>query len=408
MDQSSVFTMDRVTAIVLAGGRGANYGPLTELRTKAACPLAGYYRIIDFVLSNLSHSGIRQVGIIIQFLPASLMEHIGSGLPWDFDMADRQLRFMTPFVGMRETRWFRGSGDAIAKNVNLLDLENCETVMVLSGDHVYRSDYRRMMQHHRQTGADVTMAYVKIPPERQNPRFGNIICDDEGHVKAFEEKPAKPVSENVSIGVFCFKRDVLLDLLDATTAGVADDEFSLPADIIQPNIPKLEARAWHFDDYWYYLGNLQEYYDFHMKLARSEINPLDDSWNIMTNFSDRRLGSRPPAFFSPGSHTHRVFASPGCIIEGEVIDSVLSPGVHVGPGSIVRNSVIFHDVTIDSGCTIENAIIDKDVQIGAQARIGAAQTDEKTGRPLLTVLPKGQYIADGRQVLPEKPADILT
>ena len=144
--------MDRVAALVLAGGKCTDFGALAEHRTKAAFPIGGHYRIIDFALSNLSHAGIRQVGIVIQYMPASLMEHIGSGRPWEFDQADRTLRFMTPFVGVDEIRWFRGTGDAIAKNINLIHSPALDEVLILSGEHVYRMDYRKLIHHHRSTG----------------------------------------------------------------------------------------------------------------------------------------------------------------------------------------------------------------------------------------------------------------
>src|SRR5205823_4446152 len=155
---------------------------LSEHRPKAALPVGGYYRIIDFALSNLSHSGIRQVGIVIQFLPASLMEHVGSGRPWDFDMADRTLRFMIPFVGVRETRWFHGTGDAIAKNVHQLDLAHARDVMIVSADHVYRMHYQPLVEQHRETDADVTAACIEIPHEQQHPRFGNLMLDGAGRI----------------------------------------------------------------------------------------------------------------------------------------------------------------------------------------------------------------------------------
>jgi glucose-1-phosphate adenylyltransferase len=391
--------MDRVATLLLAGGRGLNFGALSEHRPKAALPVGGYYRIIDFALSNLSHSGVRQVGIIIQFLPASLMEHVGSGRPWDFDMADRNLRYMIPFVGVRETRWFHGTGDAIKKNINLLDLSRASEVMIVSADHVYRMNYQPLIDQHREDNADVTIACVEMPEEQQHPRFGNLILGDGLNIESFIEKPQKPLSPLVSMGIYVFKKEVLLELLEHSTA--SGDEFSLSGDVIQPNISKLNARACICREPWYYLGSAREYFDFHMQLARGEIDLFQD-WDVMTNFSDRNLGSRPPAYIAPGAMVENAIISPGCKIEGSVSEAVLSPGVMIGPGASVRSSIIFHDVQVGAGAVLEHALIDKDVVVEPGARIGtdtpAPKAGEKPDEIPITIIAKGQIVRAGRPV----------
>lgn len=396
--------MDRVAAFVLAGGKGGDFGVLSDHRTKAAFPVAGLYRIIDFVLSNLCHAGVRQAGIVIQYMPASLMEHIGSGRAWEFGMADRHLRFMTPFVGVDEIRWFHGTGDAIAKNMNLLEMSDLDDVMVLSGEHVYRMDYRRLIEHHRTTNADVTFAGVVIPPEKQNPRFGNIVTREGGRVEAFLEKPDSPVSSIVSMGIYVFKRQVLLDLIARHQLDGVAGECSLPGDILQPHIGRLNTQCYIHSKPWHYLANLREYYDFHMQLARGEIDLFEKSWDVITSFTDRELGWRTPAYFAPSAVVDSSVISSGSQIEGEVINSVLSPGVTVARGASVRNSVIFHDVKIGEGCRIEHAIIDKDVVLGSGARVGLPDGDTPgrgTDDPNypITVLPKGGSVRAG-EVIP--------
>lgn len=387
--------MDRVAALVLAGGRGGDFGALSEHRTKAAFPIAGYYRIIDFVLSNLCHSGVRQAGIIIQYMPASLMEHIGSGRPWQFDMADRSLRFMTPFVGVNEIRWFHSTGDAISKNVNLLSLENADDVMVLSGEHVYTMDYRALLEHHRMTGADVTLAAVEIPQDQQHPRFGNVVVGEHGRVEAFIEKPERPVSPLVSMGIYVFRRDVLLDLLAEKEAS-GNRDFNLAGDLISPCVRRINAQSYIFRQPWYYLANLRDYYDFHMRMAAGEIDFLNSSWSVITNFQDRGLSSRVPAFYAPESVIESSVISPGCRIMGEVSQSVLSPGVQVGAGAQVRRSVVFHDVKIGKGCRIENAVVDKDVVIEDGAQIGVASNGKTP--PEIVIVSKGSRIKSGELV----------
>ncbi|MCE5230194.1 hypothetical protein LLG95_11420 [bacterium] len=383
-----------VAALVLAGGRGSDFGPLSEQRTKAAFPVAGSYRIIDFVLSNLSHSNIEKVGIVIQFLPAPLIEHVGSGRPWDYDMADRSLRIMTPFVGVSETRWFQGTGDAIDKNINMISTEKDRDILILSGEHAYQMDYRRLIDHHRETDADLTVACTRIPLEQQHPRFGNVLIDESGRISQFIEKPERPVSPIVSTGIYCFRRSALLKLLDACRRPAAEN-FSLTGDLIQPWIDRIKAHAWIFNRPWFYLGNLREYFDFHMQLARGEIRLFDSSWNIMTNHSDRNFASRGPAYFSDDCEVADSVISSSCRIEGRVINSVLSPGVTVGKGSTVSHCVIFHDVTIGKNCRVEYAVLDKDARLADGSRVGAC---EPGAPPPLTVLPKGFQLGPGETI----------
>lgn len=392
--------MDRVAALVLAGGKGGDFGALSEHRTKAAFPVGGDYRIIDFPLSNLCHAGIRQVGVIIQYMPSSLMEHIGSGRPWEFDMADRCLRFMTPFVGVDEIRWFHGTGDAIAKNINLLNIPDQDDVLILSGEHVYRMDYRKLINHHRATHADVTFSCVAIPPEQQNPRFGNIVAGEGGRVEAFIEKPEHPVSSLVSMGIYCFRREVLMDLLQTHMATGLRNDFSLASDILQPYVGRMNTQAWIFNQPWHYLADLREYYDFHMQLAGGQLNFFDPSWDVITNFSDRNLSSRPPAFMARSSEVDASLISSGAWIEGRVTQSVLSPGVSVGEGSVIRNSVIFHDVKIGRNCRVENAVIDKDVVLedGAQVGVPAETFTVRSSPSPITVIPKTYRVARGEVI----------
>ena len=236
--------MDRVAAILLAGGQDKHFGALSRQRSKSALPVAGYHRIIDFALTNLGNSGIRQVGVAIQFLPAPLMEHIGAGRSWGFNMADRSLRIMTPFIGVNETRWFNGTADAVAQNLNLLNVSKHQDILILSGDHVYSMDYGPLLARHRETQADLTMVYVERSPDQQHPRFGNLVLGEDGRIDRFIEKPETPVCSQVSIGVFLFKRDVLLDLLDAGSPAAPDGGFQLPRDVIAPHIGR-PARVWH-------------------------------------------------------------------------------------------------------------------------------------------------------------------
>ena len=391
--------MDRVAAIVLAGSRGEDFGCLAEERTKAAFPVAGYYRIIDFALSNLSHTGVRQVGIVIHYLPSSLLAHIGSGRAWDFDMADRSLNFMTPFVGISETRWFNGSADAIAKGIDHLELAAIDEILILSGENIYQMDYHDLVSDHRRAGADVTVACVRMPPERQHPRFGNVIATSDGRIEQYVEKPERSCSPNVSMGIYCFRREVLIDLLEAARppGGV---EFRLAADILQPTMDRLNGHAWFFHDPWHYIVDPREYHQLHMQLARGESDILGGPRHVLTNFSDRDLGSRPPAYFSRDSRVENSIVSPGCRIEGTVLNSVLSPGVRLGRGALVSDSVVFHDVRIGKECRIENVICDKDATFEKGSKVGGVIEPEPglEEAPPLTIVPKGQVVGEGETI----------
>lgn len=378
--------MDRVAALVLAGGGGRGFGALSHHRTKAAFPVAGSYRIIDFVLSNLGRAGIRQVGVVIQYMPASLMEHIGSGRTWEFGMGDRQLRVMTPFVGVDEVRWFHGTADAIDKNINLMP-RDAEDVMVVSGEHVYVMDYERLLRHHRQTNADVTMAAIRIPPEHQHPRFGNLLVRQDGSVEAFFEKPNQPQSSIVSMGVFVFKRKVLFEMLAQGRKHVGPTaDFNLAADVLQPFCCGRNVQCYMHEAPWYYLGSLRNYFDFHMNLAQGRMTLFDDAWGVITNYADRRLSWRTPAFYSSNACVRSSIIASGCQIEGSVEGSVLFPGVHVSEGAVVRNSIIFHDAFIGRNCVLENVIIDKDVQLTSERYVGTPQDQwTETSEPEIIV-----------------------
>jgi glucose-1-phosphate adenylyltransferase len=338
-------------------------------------------------------------------MPAALLEHIGSGRPWEFDMADRSLRFMTPFVGVNETRWFHGTGDAIAQNLNLLDLSDVDTVLVLSAEHVYSMDYREVVDANRRSGADVTLAYVDIDPELQNPRFGNMVLDADGRVGQFIEKPPTPISPHVSIGIFCFKLKALMDLLTISKPIDPEEDFSLAGHVMQAHVGNVHAQSWRFEGDWHYLADLREYYDFHMRLAQGRIRLFDEKWNLMTNFSDRRLSWRPPLYCSSDAVVRNAIVSPGCHVEGEVVSAVLSPGARVGKGAIVRNSVLLHDVTVEEGCRVENAVIDKDAHLGKGSQVGIFDETglaSTSASPLdqfpLTVVPKNYCLRAGQHL----------
>ncbi len=255
-------------------------------------------------------------------------------------------------------------------------------------------DYGGCWTTHRQTDADLTVACTRIPLEQQHPRFGNVLIDDAGRIKEFLEKPERPVSPIVSTGIYCFRRTALLKLLEVCRSRPG---FSLTGDLIQPWVGRIKAQAWLFNRPWFYLGNLREYFDFHMALAQGAIRLFDSAWNIMTNHSDRNYGSRAPAYFSDDCDVVDSVVSAGCHIEGRVVNSVLSPGVTVGKGSTVSHCVIFHDGAIGENCRVGYAVIDKDAGIGDGASVGHCEPNTP-----LTVLPKGFQLAPAKRSPPAR------
>ena len=353
-------------AFILAGGLGSRLCLLSERRAKPAVPFGGKYRIIDFTLSNCVNSGIFDIGVLTQYRPLSLNQHIGIGRPWDLDRNRGGVQLLQPSLGSIQSDWYQGTADAIYQNLIHLQRRRVEQVLVLSGDHVYKMDYNLLHAFHRASHAAVTVAVTEVPAESVSS-FGILEVDRAGRVTAFQEKPEKSDSRLASMGVYLFDRDSLVRWL-AEDAESLDSGHDFGKDIL----PRLVARGEHvyahrFKDYWQDVGTLDSYYQTNLDfLAPSPpLDLADPDWVIHTQSADR-----PPVYFERGGRAVRSFVANGCRIAGRVEHSMLFPGVTVEPGAVVRDSIVMHDVVVGRGAVLDHAILDKDVNVGDGALLG--------------------------------------
>ena len=353
--------MSRVLALILAGGEHPALSVLTAERAEAAVPFAGKYRIIDFTLSNCINSGITNVGVLTQYRPRSLQEHIGVGKPWDLDRRIGGVHILHPYVGTGMS-WQKGNADALRANVDFVHEQPEDLVLVLAGDHMYKMDYRPMIQAHVASQRDVTIA-VHAVGSHEVHRFGIVTTDHEGVVTKFEEKPARSASTLASMGIYLFRKQYLIDLLNAGT------HENIGRDVMPALITQTPVQTYNFAGYWADVGTVQAYYEASMSLL-SETPALDLSdpeWVIHTKSAEM-----PAAEISAGAVIRNSMVCDGSRIGGNVSGSLIGPGVVIPAGSTVIDSIILPDVIIAPGCTITRTIIDKGTTIGANAQIGHA------------------------------------
>jgi len=353
-------------AFILAGGLGSRLCLLSERRAKPAVPFGGKYRIIDFTLSNCVNSGIYDIGVLTQYRPLSLNQHIGNGRPWDLDRNRGGVQLLQPSLGSIQSDWYQGTADAIYQNLIHLRRRRVEQVLVLSGDHVYKMDYNMLYAFHKASRAAVTVAVTEVPAESVSS-FGILEADRTGRVGAFQEKPERSDSRLASMGVYLFDRDSLVRWL-AEDAELLDSGHDFGKDIL----PRLVARGEHvyahqFKDYWQDVGTLDSYYQTNLDFLcpRPPLDLADPDWVIHTQSADR-----PPVYFERGGMAVRSFVANGCRIAGRVEHSMLFPGVRVEPGAVVCDSIVMHDVVVGRGAALDHAIIDKDVRVGNGALLG--------------------------------------
>lgn len=351
--------MNDVQAFILAGGRGSRLDLLSEKRVKPAVPFAGKYRIIDFTLSNCTNSGIFDIGILTQYLPFSLNEHIGTGKPWDLDRRDTRLSLMQP-----HKEWYKGTADALKQNIEILERSPKKTVIILSGDHIYKMDYRLMIDYHEKKNADVTIAVQPVPSEDIS-RFGILETDADGIIEAFLEKPKVAKSTLASMGIYVFKKAVLLEAL--RTFEQKDLDFG--KHIIPGFLGQKRMAAYTFKDYWKDVGTYDAYLEANLELTETvdkiPLDMYDAAWKIFT-----RSEELPAVKVGSKAVIKQALISNGSIIAGHVEKSVISPGVIIHPTAKVSHSVILNDTVIAAGALIDHAIIDKEVHVAEGARIG--------------------------------------
>src|SRR3954463_8212874 len=349
-----------VIAVILAGGEGERLSILSSVRAKPAVPFGGKYRIIDFTLSNCVNSGIYNVVVLTQYNPRSLNDHIGLGRPWDLDRNTGGGRMPQPYIKRgRVAEWYGGTADAVLQNFNILD-RGGDTVLVLAGDHIYKMDYPPFLAAHRRRRADVTIAVRRVPIAEAS-RMGVLALDDQDRVVDWQEKPKGPKSDLASMGVYVFSKRALVRWLQ-------DGLRDFGGDVI-PAMLAANARVfgYRFDGYWQDVGTIQSFWEANMALLEDnpELDLYDREWLIHT-----RSEERAPAKVGATAQVPRSLISHGCVINGTVVNSVLSPGVRVDVGAVVRDSIVMFDTVIRSGAGVDPSIPDKEVVVGPGAIVG--------------------------------------
>jgi glucose-1-phosphate adenylyltransferase len=357
--------MNRVVALILAGGRGERLSILSEERAKPAVVFGGKYRIIDFTLSNCVHSGIQRVALLTQYRPRSLNAHIGIGKPWDLDRMGGGIVLLQPYEGRYSSDWYRGTADAVHQNLLYVEESKADQALILSGDHIYQMQYNEMIAFHRDKGADCTVGLVNVSLEEAS-RYGILEIDSQNAIVAFHEKPKEPRGTLASMGIYILEKDVLLEKLaeDAANPGSTHD---FGRDIIPTMLGRYRVYGYRFDGYWRDVGTVRALWEANMDLLADlpGLNLYDESHPVLT-----RSQNRPPARSGPRAQIMRSIVSEGCIINGVVHNSVLSRGVYVEEGAVIEDSILFDDCHVQRAAHIHTSILDKEVIVGHEARIG--------------------------------------
>lgn len=353
-------------AMLLAGGQGSRLYALTQDMAKPAVPYGGKYRIIDFPLSNCVNSGIDTVGVLTQYQPLVLNEYIGNGQPWGLDRAHGGVHVLPPYETAAGKAWYSGTANAIYQNIGFIDRYSPEYVVILSGDHIYKMDYSKMVDYHKEKNADATIAVLEVPWE-EAPRFGIMTADADGKITEFAEKPKEPKSNLASMGIYVFTWSKLRKyLIDNENDETATKDFG--KNIIPAMLDNKENMvAYHFDGYWKDVGTIDSLWEANMDVLDPNVplDLLDDSWKIYS-----RNPVMPPHYAGPQSKIQNSMIAEGCEINGAIDFSVLFAGVTVEEGAIVRDSIIMPNSVIKKGAIIEYAIVGENCVIGEGAHIG--------------------------------------
>lgn len=339
--------------MLLAGGQGTRLESLTANVAKPAVPFGGKYRIIDFTLSNCTNSGIDTVGVLTQYQPLLLNSYLSNGSAWDLDIRGGGVTVLPPYSASKEMRWYTGTASAVYQNLNYIEQYDPDYVIVLSGDHIYKMDYDKMIDFHEEKGADATISVIPVPWDEAS-RFGIMNTREDYSIKEFEEKPKQPKNNLASMGIYIFNRKVLKNYLikDAENENSSRD---FGKDIIPMLIEdKKKVFAYPFKGYWKDVGTLKSYWEANMDLLdeNCELDLYDYKWRIYSVNPNR-----PPQYLSSEAVVKDSLINEGCIVEGNIEKSVLFYGACVGQGTIIKDSVIMSDAVVGKNVVIEKAII---------------------------------------------------
>ena len=381
-------------AMLLAGGQGSRLKVLTENTAKPAVPFGGKYRIIDFPLSNCVNSDIDTVGIMTQYQPLELNAYIGNGAPWGLSRNFGGVHVLPPYAKSDNSEWYKGTANAIYQNMSFVDMYNPKYVLVLSGDHIYKADYSKMLKFHKEKNAECTIAVLDVSLEEAS-RFGIMNTNDDDSIYEFEEKPAQPKSTRASMGVYLFNYDVLKKYL---TEDEQDPNSS--NDFGKNIIPKMledgkRMFAYQFDGYWKDVGTIYSLWEANMDLLDPNV-PIDLKDPDFKIYA--RNYAKPATYISSTAENINSLIAEGCTIKGKVNNSIISTGCSIGEGAVVNHSVIMPNVTIESGALVEYAIVGENCEIGKNATVGTYYDGKDSADINICVVGKGRKIADGETV----------
>ena len=381
-----------IVAMLLAGGQGTRLQVLTKDMAKPAVPFGGKYRIIDFPLSNCSNSGISTVGVLTQFMPLELNSYMGNGNPWDLDRVDGGLTILPPYTAGKTGEWYKGTANAIYQNIKYIEQYDPEYVLILSGDHIYKMNYNKMLEFHKEKKADLTVAHIIVSLEEAS-RFGILNTDDDLRIVEFLEKPEHPVSTKASMGIYIFNWKVLREYL------IRDEENSESEKDFGKNIiPMLleEDRriyAFPFEGYWKDVGTIESLWEANMDLIKrkDEFNISDKSWKIYY-----RHEGRLPQFIAESAEVTDSMISDGTIVLGKVHESILSSGVSVGKNAKVLGSIIMQNAVIEEGATVVNSIIAEGTVVKSGVTVGHEEIE--LGKDMVTVIGNFEVVEEDTKV----------
>ncbi|AIM16002.1 glucose-1-phosphate adenylyltransferase [Bacillus sp. X1(2014)] len=349
----------KCVAMLLAGGKGSRLNALTNDLAKPAVPFGGKYRIIDFTLSNCANSGIDTVGVLTQYQPLLLNSYIGIGSAWDLDRKDGGVTVLPPYSESTEVKWYTGTASAVYQNLNYLKQYQPDYVLILSGDHIYKMNYEKMLEYHIEKRADVTISLIEVPWAEAS-RFGIMNTNEEMRITEFEEKPSQPKNNLASMGIYIFNWNILKEYLEMDARN-PDSSHDFGKDVIPLLLDEnRKLYAYPFKGYWKDVGTVQSLWEANMDLLKEdcELDLFDHKWRIYSVNPNQ-----PPQYISPNAIVKESLINEGCTIEGNIDRSVLFQGVTVGRESIVKESVIMPDAVIGENCFIEKAIVPSDVHI---------------------------------------------
>jgi glucose-1-phosphate adenylyltransferase len=385
-------------AMLLAGGQGSRLGVLTATNAKPAVSFGGKYRIIDFPMSNCVNSGIDTVGVMTQYQPLQLNQHIGIGIPWDLDRRSGGVTILAPHVKGEQGEWFTGTADAVYHNIEFIENYNPDYVLILSGDQIYKMDYNIMLDYHKKNNCDVTIAALEVPIEEAS-RYGVINTLEDGKIYEFEEKPPQPKNNFINMGIYIFKWNILREAL------IKDNKLHPDSDFGKHVLPMLlnegkNMYAYRYNEYWMDVGTIESFWSANMDLVKPmpDFNLYDDFWNIYTD-----TDHQSPLFTGPGSDVKTSLLSEGCEVFGSVYNSVLGPDVVVEEGAVVRDSIIMERSHIGRDARLDRCIVDTHCEIGAGVAIGDGDNVPNTLKPKvydtgITVVGEYSYIPDGMSI----------